>query len=204
VGEDDALGPAAGAAGVDDLGDVVGSGVRSRHRRRVGVAQRGELVETAQGDTGPLQGGGHPVAVGRVGEHQRGFGVVDQVAQLVGGEPVVQRDDDGAELERPEPGNHPLQGVVADDPDAVARGDPGRGDEVRGGVGPPVQAGVVDGVGAVEHDRGTLRRGLGPVPQAVGHQLGHGQPSGVNRIGSSSTPRTWLGCDTTDAAGSTR
>src|SRR6516165_8731464 len=113
------------------------------------VAQRGEVLQTPQSSRSSLHSGGDPVAVGVVGEDKARGGVVDQVSQLLGGEAVVQRDNDGTDLQRSDRRNDPLQAVVADDANPIAGLKLGSGQMPSGTIGPPVQRLVIDGVGAV-------------------------------------------------------
>lgn len=120
MGENDTLWARSGSAGIDDLGDVVRVRVRSaRKSPMLLVAQCGEVFETPQGSRGSLDGRRDPVMVRVTGKNEARCGVVDQIAQLLGGEAVVERDNDRPDLERSDRRNDPLQAVVADDADPV-------------------------------------------------------------------------------------
>ncbi|WAJ43363.1 hypothetical protein OK015_19390 [Mycobacterium sp. Aquia_216] len=166
MGEDDTLWARSRSAGIDDLGDVVRVRILPPPNRPMWlVAQRGEVFEPPQSGCGPLDGCRDPVVVGVIGEDQAGDGVVDQVAQLLGSEAIVQWDNDDPDLERSDRRDDPFQTVVTDDADPVP-GVERRSCQMQcGTVGPAIQRRVIDGVCAVEDDGGTVAGLPRPVAQ---------------------------------------
>ncbi len=158
MGDGDALGPAGGAGGEVDIGQVLG---RERHGGR--VHRLGGRVHLIDEEQGQRVGGGEGGLQSGVGEKEDGLGVLDHLRQALGRVGGVEGKVGAAGLEDGEQGDDELDGALESESDGRIRAnatcDEQMGELVGAGVELRVGEALLgelqgDGVGVLGDDAG--------------------------------------------------
>ena len=167
VGEEGALGPAGGARGVDDVGEVRSVGVRVEVRLGLALEARGVLVEEEDEAASVEQ-----VLERGVGEEEGGEGVGGDEVQTLGGQGGVEGEPGATGLEDGEHGDDEVDGAL----EAEGDEDLGADTEAAQVTGELIGAGVELGVGeqlvAEAEGRGVRGEASVGLDEAVDGELG--------------------------------
>ncbi len=161
MGDDDALGPAGGAGGVDDVGGLTGTQSPVGVVDGVGRGGSGVVVEDDHRDLGP---GDHRQSL-RVGDDARRCRVVEHVGDAVGRVVRVHRQIRCTGLEHGHERDDELDGAGQRDRDDLL-GSGARADEAMGEpVGADVQLGVGEFLALEDHGSGVRSEGRLPLDE---------------------------------------